>query len=321
MGNMKIAWGESAGTGSILHHLIREDGKKDPLFSTFAALSPAFQWSWDNSPDSELDMIYKSFSNLSGCGYEYNINCLEDSSLEKLILANQKLFSQARTKGFFPVGPAVDEVWIQSIPAVSFYHDKYWKGIEAAIISHCANEPYSFTPKITTQAEFDEYLRRFFPSENLENVRTAIRERYDCAVDLNGNFQKCLAIVIRDAMFTCNTRDLFQAYSEVSYMMQYAFPGIEFAVHASDLIPLFLNSQQEVIDLLHEDIGPFYAWFLGNETPRTYKNYFTSFALTGDPNKGLSSPKVAWPVADGSGDELSGVMNVGLLPRFSPCHR
>ena len=38
------AWGESAGAGSILHHLLSVDGTQDPLFSKAVLQSPAFQW-------------------------------------------------------------------------------------------------------------------------------------------------------------------------------------------------------------------------------------------------------------------------------------
>ncbi|KAI1132448.1 carboxylesterase family protein [Nemania abortiva] len=308
------AWGESAGAGSILHHLIREDGEHDPLFNTFVVQSPAFQWAWDNSPDGELDNNYRTFSNFSGCGYDYNIDCLRDAALEDLILANQELFGQVRLKGFFPVGPAVDGVWIKSIPAVRFSQGYYWRGIQSAIISHCANESHSFTPNITTQDEFNAYIDEFLPGPSLEDQRVAIKERYNCAVRFSGDFRRCLATVIQDSMFTCNTRDMFEAYPDISYMMQYAFPIAEFAYHATDLVPLFTNNKSEVEKIA----GRAYAVAMGEQIPRIYKNYFASFAITGNPNKGLAEPEVIWPIADGSSDRLSGVMNVSWAFWFPP---
>lgn len=41
------AWGESAGGGSIIHHLIAMNGQQDPLFSKAFLQSPAYQWGWD----------------------------------------------------------------------------------------------------------------------------------------------------------------------------------------------------------------------------------------------------------------------------------
>ena len=114
------AWGESAGAGSILHHLIREDGTHDPLFRTFAVQSPAFQWAWDYCPNGKLDTTFKKFSDLAGCGSRYDIGCLRQADSEKLIHANQILFNSAQEEGFFPVGPALDGNWVKSLPTIAF---------------------------------------------------------------------------------------------------------------------------------------------------------------------------------------------------------
>ena len=37
-------WGESAGAGSLLHHLVAYGGTQDPLFSKVILQSPAFQY-------------------------------------------------------------------------------------------------------------------------------------------------------------------------------------------------------------------------------------------------------------------------------------
>lgn len=112
------AFGESAGASSILHHIIREGGRRDPTFKRFAVQSPAFEWAWDNSPDGKLDVIYKNFSSLAGCGHSFDIDCLRAS--KNLSEANQELFNSVRQTGLFPIGPAVDGDWVQTIPTVSF---------------------------------------------------------------------------------------------------------------------------------------------------------------------------------------------------------
>lgn len=113
------AWGESAGAGSILHHLVREGGNKDPNFQTVALQSPAFQWSFDNKPGGQLDQIYEKFSQFAGCG-SFNITCLRERDTKNLTAANQKLYQVSKAVGLFPVGPAVDGEWITNIPTLSF---------------------------------------------------------------------------------------------------------------------------------------------------------------------------------------------------------
>ncbi|KAI1639963.1 carboxylesterase family protein [Biscogniauxia mediterranea] len=317
------AWGESAGAGSILHHLIREDGEQDPLFSTFAVQSPAFQWSWDNPPDGQLDHIYLNFSELAGCGRKYNISCLKDASLPQLELANLKLFNQSSTKGLFPVGPSVDGSWIKTIPTVAFSQRKFWKGIKSALISHCGNEIGVFTPNITTPEEFDRFLSDFLPGSNLIPVRNAIKGQYNCTTKFGGDIPKCLVTIIRDSSFTCNTRELFKAYPAASYMMQYSFPSTEYASHTVDLIPLFTNDKQEVIDILgdmniRDGLAEWYATHLHEDISEIYQSYFASFALSGDPNKCLATSRRLWHPADGSADQLSRVMDVEYSRRPSP---
>lgn len=117
--NRVSAWGESAGAGSILHHLIRGDGS-DPLFKTFVAQSPAFQWAWDNSPGGKLDRVYQKFSQDAGCGSDYDISCLRAANLDSLKEANRGLYNNIKQTGLFPVGPSVDGKWIKTIPTLEF---------------------------------------------------------------------------------------------------------------------------------------------------------------------------------------------------------
>jgi carboxylesterase type B len=195
--------------------------------------------------------------------------------------------------------------------------EKVWPGIQAGIISHCANEAYLFVPKdIDSQGDFDKYLATFLPGDDLSSQRNEVRQQYDCNVNFGGNFTKCVQEVIQDLSFTCNTRQLLNAYPEISYMMEYAFPSADLAYHASDLIPLFMNNKSEARALL-ELLGAskleafWYAESLSILVPR-YQNYLASFALGGDPNALSFTPFSEWPIADGSDDKLSNVMKVGL---------
>ncbi|KAE9369165.1 carboxylesterase family protein [Stipitochalara longipes BDJ] len=314
--NQVSAWGESAGAGSILHHLIRGDGTFDPLFQTFVAQSPAFEWAWDNSPGGKLDQTFASFSQLAKCD-DFDISCLREASVETIQAANQQLFNVVTQTGLFPVGPAVDGQWIKSIPAVALSQNKVWPHIQSGIISHCANEAYLFVLKgVDSEEDFNDYLALFLPGDDLSPQRDAIRQQYDCIADFDGNFTACVKDVIQDLSFTCNTRQLFDSYPEISFMMEYAFPSPSLAVHASDLIPLFMNSMAEAVSLLEfsglsKSDAYTYAGILSIIAPR-YQNYFASFALSGDPNSLPFRPTIDWPIADGSNDKLSRVMKVGL---------
>ncbi|CAJ0538539.1 Ff.00g066000.m01.CDS01 [Fusarium sp. VM40] len=315
------AYGESAGASSILHHLVREGGTVDPTFHRFGVQSPAFEWAWDNTKNGKLDTIYKSFSNLAGCGQNFDIDCLRAS--KNLSDANQALFDSVQKTGLFPVGPAVDGGWIKTIPTISFATGQFWKQIDSAIISHVSNETASFTPEgITSEQAFNDFLSLFLPGNKLSNVRKQIAQQYNCTVLFGGDYTACIATTIRDASFTCNTRDLYSAYPTVSYMMRYSFPLESFAYHATDLVALFSNSVDQAVQLLGKKLPPFLAKMYAKSLINTgvaaaYRTYFAALALSGNPNA-LELPKVAgvqppkWTVADGSGDLLKDVLTVQI---------
>jgi len=317
------AWGESAGASSVLHHLIREDGEVDPMFNTFAVQSPAYQWLWDNKKEGKLDQTYKSFSSLAGCGESFDIECLRKST--NLSEANQKLYETVATSGLFPLGPSVDGKWVTSLSPVALANGKYWKpSINAAIVSHCTNESSMFTPKhVTTEKAFDSFLESFLPGASAQ--QKTIKGYYACESKFKGDWKECIGTVIRDASFTCNTRNLYDAYPRKTYMMRYAFPFKKYAHHGSDMAPLFTNNATEAKNMLikngmDEDLAETYSNYLYfNYIPRAYRRYFASFAVSGgDPNYLAQATRAPeWPLADGSdGNFMTKVMSVELLNLF-----
>ncbi|KAK7414164.1 hypothetical protein QQX98_006950 [Neonectria punicea] len=314
--NAVSAWGESAGGGSILHHLIRENGEKDPLFTRYVTQSPAFEWAWDNSVGGQLDQVYQSFSTSLGCHAPYDIECIRNPSLtiETLALANVKLFNSVRQTGLFPIGPSVDNAWIKTIPTLAFSQGNFWPGIKSAIVSHCANDAQRFTPlSVIDNTTFYEFLTKFLPGESLAPLRTKIANQYNCVKNYKGDYNICLRHVIRDASFTCNTRDLLDSYPQQAYAMNYGFPNDDLAYHATDLVPLFAN-----VDVPGQIVAMFWRAFkypllaankwalqLRSKIIPTYLQYFSSFARYGNTN-GTGNP--GWPVVNGSGLLFSHVM-------------
>lgn len=199
---------------------------------------------------------------------------------------------------------------------------KYWKGIRSTIVSHCLNETAFFTPHgITSQASLDAFLAVFLPGSRFAKQRAQIVVQYDCVNRFGGDFTACIAAIIRDASFTCNTRDLLSAFPSKTYMMRYGFLIPSKAFHASDLLPLFSNSYDEMVRLLQNNglkswVGAAYSWLLFKNIATVYQTYFASFAAhSGDPN-GLQQPKnngiaaPMWPLADGSGENVTKVLTV-----------
>ncbi len=105
------AWGESAGAGSIMHHLTAFGGTQDPLFSRALLQSPAFEILWDRR--GLLEDVYQNFSSLAGCEGK-GVECLRAADEATLQDANIKLNEQG-PEGTFAVGPAADGSFVRQL--------------------------------------------------------------------------------------------------------------------------------------------------------------------------------------------------------------
>ena len=117
--NKVSAWGNSAGAGSLVHHLTARGGDQQPLFSQAVLWSPAYQWAWDRK--GVLEDTYSSFATAAGCGDQLgDLECLRNTDNKTLKEANQKIVENATAIGLFPFGPAVDGSWVKMLPAAQF---------------------------------------------------------------------------------------------------------------------------------------------------------------------------------------------------------
>ena len=163
------------------------------------------------------------------------------------------------------------------------------------------------------------------PGIELAKVRDQITKAYP-SEDYRDQLYRVGAL-INNASFTCNTRQLFDAYNGKipTYMMNYHFLGkYDAAVHASDLLPTFCNNDINVADLLKNcakipawkavTIGPYMK---GTFAPN-YQSYLKSHAICGDPNKraiGWAQQTIWRPSKTSEDDNHDHVRDV-MQPRF-----
>lgn len=105
------AWGESAGAGSILHHLTAFGGTQDPLFSRAVLESPAYEFMFDRK--GSLEQTFQNFAALAGCAGQ-GVSCLRAADTKVLSDANIAL-SEAATDGASPVGPSADGKFVRQL--------------------------------------------------------------------------------------------------------------------------------------------------------------------------------------------------------------
>ena len=163
-----------------------------------------------------------------------------------------------------------------------------------------------------SELRFQEFLANFFPENDTFHLRKQVSDQYPIK---NYKFKappaKCFTEgdqrlragdIIRDAVFTCNTRHLFNAYHKIipTYMMEYRLLALEnAAVHGSDLFPTFYNNKLNMKDVLEQCMslpgliaGQLAKYFI--KFAPAYQSYFTSHAIDGDPN----SHTIGWAMTD-----------------------
>ncbi|KAK0640224.1 Secreted lipase [Lasiodiplodia hormozganensis] len=303
------AWGESAGAGSILHHLTAQGGTLDPLFKKAVALSSAFQIMWDRKGG--LENIFQNFSALAGCEGQ-GLDCLRAADPATLDTANEALI-RAAPESAFNIGPAADGDYVRQLPMLEFASGNYWKGLDSLIISHTADESELFVDgHIQTDEQFNGFIDSVFPTYVKEaGINAAIEEFYPpvSTNDTYATVTERTKAFVRDSSFTCWSRFLTDAYDGKSWNMQYSVsPGW----HGTDLLPLFY---QIYVSFGGDVAFPLIPGFGSFAT--AYQSYFTSHARSGDPNTHSAKinlpPAINWPHPTTGGENLGNVLNVGNL--------
>ncbi|KAK1755691.1 putative esterase and lipase [Echria macrotheca] len=309
------AMGESAGAGSILHHLVGEGGTLDPLFSKAVLQSPAFQPMWDRA--GTVQATFETFAQLAGCP-DKTLACLRGADGAALARAN-KLLGERQTPGTMAVGPTADGSLIRQLPQVELRMGNVWKGLDGAILSHTADESGLFVSgAIQTDAQFSTFLDAIFPNYTRAAGVTGKVEAFYPGLAKSNKYKTESARVsafLRESCFTCSIRYLTTALGEPKvWSMQYSvFPGI----HGSDLLPTFYSPlAADVSSLVSMLMVPALGMFVSGISA-ALQSYFASFITTGDPNTRRAiwnlPPAISWshPSCPEGEQASRGVLDVG----------
>ncbi|KAL8850387.1 MAG: hypothetical protein Q9221_004707 [Calogaya cf. arnoldii] len=301
------AWGESAGAGSIMHHLTAFGGTQDPLFSRAVLQSPAFQPKFDRRGD--LEVTFQNFTALAGCAGE-GLACLRAASADALDNANVKL-NEGGLPGTFAVGPSADGSWIRQLPSLELAQGNFFPSV-SLILSHVSDEASLFVPlsmkddedfTTTVESIYSAYTKR-------AGITSSIETRYG-EKNYTSAFERYKAF-LGDSSFYCNVRYLTDGYEGKTWNLKYSvLPGL----HATDILPTFYNLNLDLDGFGSSVPFPLVPGFGGFS--QAFQSYLVSHARTGDPNtlrKRFSVPHtIAWPKSDGSGDRVEGVLQAGNL--------
>jgi carboxylesterase type B len=183
--NNVTIWGQSAGGGSVLAHTIANDGKTNPpLFSKAIASSPYWPKTYAYN-DTESELIYERFTNLTNCTGPGSLQCLKRADLDVLRTAAYTIrLSDKYGKSSFTWAPVIDGRFLTSklseatinrrmngdyfFGSYNTYEGEYF--IPSALQNTTTRNGYN-----SSQASFEKYLNGFLPGFTRAELATVMK--------------------------------------------------------------------------------------------------------------------------------------------------
>lgn len=294
------AFGESAGAGSILHHITAFGGTQDPLFNRAIVQSPAFDFKWDRA--GAMERQFQNFTSAAGCAGQ-GVDCLRRASAKALKAANDNCSHTPYTnRGAYQ--PAPDGRFVRQMAPLELRSGNYWKELDSVILSHVKDETYSYVDKsVKTDDDFNRYVEYYFP---VDGVPELIERQYPSSDSSNSTFDSegdRLHDMLLGNRFVCNIRYLADALAPQTkvWNMQYSAPP---GTHGADVLPSFFFPS-----LISPNATGLFV--------DAYRSLLTSLARAGNPNthkRKSSIPSIPdWPQVDNRTEEFGNVLDVDLF--------
>ncbi|KAJ7105963.1 Alpha/Beta hydrolase protein [Mycena epipterygia] len=117
-------WGQSAGAGSTLYHLVAENGQDRHIFHRAMGDSPPLL-AMPAHTDTFVEDLLAQFAGLAGCsGARDTMSCLRSASTEQLASGGSATLANL-TSALFPFGPILDGTFITQRPVEAFRQGKF----------------------------------------------------------------------------------------------------------------------------------------------------------------------------------------------------
>ncbi|PBP22597.1 alpha/beta-hydrolase [Diplocarpon rosae] len=270
--------GQSAGAGSIMHHITAYGGTKGPApFSQAIIQSPSFT---PNARDEHQVALYESILTKAQALIASDITDLAAlRALDFETLANlNRIIIAASPYGTYTFGPTVDGTFVPKLPGTLLDEGAFDTNVKV-MVSHNSLEGLLFaSPLVINEQLVTEQVRASFPTADdatledlLKNVYPPI---YDNSYPYDSPFER-LSLIIEEVFFTCNTRYLNVAFQNQGYA--YYFDAAP-AVHGADIYYTFFNGDTEG---MYEELLP-----VQPHIAIAMQKYLTNFAMSteGNPN-------------------------------------
>ncbi|VDC03533.1 unnamed protein product [Peniophora sp. CBMAI 1063] len=238
-------YGESAGAGSVLQHIVAHGGNtQPPLFRAAMMDSPflPFQYAY-NDPINEV-----IFANLSA-----QVNCpVSNSSLECLRSVDAATLAQyandvelANFFGVYTYVPVVDGSFIVERPTVTLGKNK--TNSDTLLVFTNAHEGDIFVDLdglAETNATLESYIANLFPRMNSTSITQAANIYSTLPEGLNASAVPAqAAYVMGEAIFVCPAYYTLEAFEDNAWKAEFAVPP---ALHGDELYYVFADNASSI---------------------------------------------------------------------------
>jgi carboxylesterase type B len=266
--------GESAGAGSIMHHITSYGGNGSVPFQPAIPQSPAFKPFVPAQSKAIFQQVLASASTLANKIIS-TAEQLRALPYEVLYELNQ-VVTGISTYGTFTFGLVVDPrpcSYVPDLPARLISEGKFHN--VSLTVGHNADEGLLFTPPyIQTQGELNEAIQMLFPTGNASVISYITDVLYPPVY--NGTYGYTSAIqrttlAISDLLVGCNANIMASTLSS-GYAYLFSVPP---ALHGEDIPYTFFNGDTSTSD------G---GLPVNGTVAKVFQNYLTNFTINGNPS-------------------------------------
>lgn len=262
-------FGESGGSGSILHHITAGGGGIQPLFNRAILQSPAY-FPYRSAQDKE-----NAFNLFLG---HANVSSIADArklSSAALITANAQSIGESLPYASPIYGPTPDGDLVISDPKVHLARGEFAQSLEV-ITAYNADEGLVLVPAIHTDAEYHSFLQAILTNANASTIAYIADTLYPPAFDgsqgYTTQFQR-VAKTAGDLIIDCNAVAAGLAFGLRARGYYFStYPG----VHVQDISYTFYNPESKASYSL-VDTGA-----VNVTVAHVLQDYITGFATRGD---------------------------------------
>ncbi|GLB44903.1 putative type-B carboxylesterase lipase family protein [Lyophyllum shimeji] len=221
--NKVTIWGQSAGAGSVLQHVIAHDGKTSPPLFRGAITSSSFVPPQYNYDDPIHETLYNEVVSQTNCASSTDtLNCLRGVDVASLQVTNVNISASALF-GTFIFVPVVDGTFITQRATQALKQRKINGNALLSITNSLEGFIFINESQISTASD---YISQLFPHFGTPEITKATA----LYADMGNPFSQAVAIM-GEAIFTCPTYLLLRAFAW-SFKGEFAIPP---AHHADDI--------------------------------------------------------------------------------------